>query len=62
MLDADVRTDAEPIDPAGAEALEERENPASPLPNHTGVWADGQHGFAPYGQLFSRLRQSSDTR
>jgi general secretion pathway protein A len=24
------------------------------------IWVDGEHGFAPYGQLFSRLRQSRD--
>lgn len=28
---------------------------------HASVWAEGQHGFAPYSQLFSRLRQPRDT-
>ena len=28
---------------------------------HPSVWAEGQHGFAPYSQLFSRLRQSRDS-
>lgn len=31
--------------------------PASPT-----VWAEGQQGFAPYSQLFSRLRQSRDSK
>jgi general secretion pathway protein A len=30
-------------------------------PLSSNVWAEGQHGFAPYSQLFSRLRQPRDT-
>jgi type II secretory pathway predicted ATPase ExeA len=36
---------------------------AAPIPDPpapTSVWRDGQQGFAPYGQLFSRLRQIRD--
>jgi general secretion pathway protein A len=36
--------------------------PVPPPPNAAGasVWAEGQHDFAPYSQLFSRLRQSRE--
>jgi type II secretory pathway predicted ATPase ExeA len=44
------RTDPDAPDPTAA--------PASPAP--ASVWRDGQQGFAPYGQLFSRLRQIRD--
>jgi type II secretory pathway predicted ATPase ExeA len=30
-------------------------------PSGPHVWAEGQQGFAPYGQLFTRLRQSRDS-
>jgi len=31
------------------------------VPGHPGVRAEGQHAFAPYSQLFSRLRQSHES-
>ena len=37
---------------------EAEETVAASLPN---VWAEGQHEFAPYSQLFSRLRQTRET-
>jgi type II secretory pathway predicted ATPase ExeA len=51
-------------EPAGPETqsdapLDDEENEA--VPGHPGVWAEGQHAFAPYSQLFSRLRQSRDS-
>jgi general secretion pathway protein A len=33
---------------------------SSPLGEHAQIWAEGQHGFAPYSQLFSRGRQARD--
>ncbi|MDR3634561.1 MAG: ATP-binding protein [Isosphaeraceae bacterium] len=33
-----------------------------PAAGHPSVWAEGQHGFAPYSQLFSRLKQSRDSQ
>ncbi len=42
---------------------QERESPASsvsPIGDHPQVWAEGQQGFAPYSQLFSRLRPHRD--
>jgi AAA domain len=59
----DVEADAiGPIPSTGVEGPEEGEAPTSPLPHLPDVWADGQQGFAPYGQLFSKLRQSRDSR
>lgn len=54
-------------DPAGDDATPGDADPADsalgrvPASSHPSVWAEGQHGFAPYSQLFSRLRQSRDT-
>jgi general secretion pathway protein A len=46
---------------------QERETPApagaanlSPIGEHSQVWAEGQQGFAPYSQLFSRVRPHRD--
>ena len=40
---------------------EERPRQAPLSPAHPSVWAEGEHAFAPYSQLFSRLRQSRDS-
>lgn len=52
---------SEPTGPAtqADASLGNEENEA--VPGHPGVWAEGQHAFAPYSQLFSRLRQSRDS-
>ena len=52
---------SEPSGPAtqADASLDDEENEA--VPGHPGVWAEGQHAFAPYSQLFSRLRQSRDS-
>jgi general secretion pathway protein A len=34
---------------------------SSPSAEHPQVWAEGQHSFAPYSQLFARARQARDT-
>lgn len=63
VLPAGTRDDTmEPVSPAGGADLEAD---VDPLPDmhgqpHPSVWIEGQHGFAPYGQLFSRLRQARD--
>jgi type II secretory pathway predicted ATPase ExeA len=49
VLDLGQERDA----PAGATTL-------SPIGEHPQVWAEGQQGFAPYSQLFSRLRPHRD--
>lgn len=50
----------EPGDASGGEPVEEPlETPARS--GGASVWAEGQHGFAPYSQLFSRLRMTRDT-
>src|SRR5262249_1291601 len=37
------------------------ESPSPPLsPGSSDVWAEGQQEFAPYSQLFSRIRQRRD--
>jgi hypothetical protein len=48
------------LDPAVA--IENDPEPVSPHAptGSTSVWVEGEQGFAPYGQLFSRLRQSRD--
>ena len=48
------------VDPAAETEGDPR--PVSPEtpPGQPSVWVEGEHGFAPYGQLFSRLRQSRD--
>ncbi|MEO6808112.1 MAG: AAA family ATPase [Isosphaeraceae bacterium] len=33
---------------------------SNPLDSHPQIWAEGQQSFAPYSQLFSRMRQSHD--
>lgn len=43
------------------DAAEPADDAAEPA-GHANVWAEGQHGFAPYSQLFSRLRQPRDTK
>jgi general secretion pathway protein A len=37
---------------------DDSELPTEAMP--AGLWVDAEQGFAPYGQLFSRLRQSRD--
>jgi type II secretory pathway predicted ATPase ExeA len=47
-----------------AGAIEEPEEggpQAAPEPDDLDVWVEGEHGFAPYSQLFSRLRQPRET-
>lgn len=44
----------------GTTAVEPAEPPASPVPGHPNVWAEGEQTFAPYSQLFSRLKQARD--
>jgi general secretion pathway protein A len=45
------------------EALEEQlDDSADGSASPTNVWTEGQQGFAPYSQLFSRLRQARDSR
>jgi general secretion pathway protein A len=49
------------LDPSGAGSA--GDVPAGSGPASTGqtsIWREGQQGFAPYGQLFSRLRQIRD--
>ena len=60
----DVEADAiGPITSTGVDGTEGGEAPTSPLPHPLpGVWADGQQDFAPYGQLFSKLRQPRDSK
>ena len=36
---------------------ESEDSPSSPS-----VWAEGEHGFKPYSQLFSRVRQTRDSQ
>jgi general secretion pathway protein A len=48
-----------PLD-AEAEELETRAAVPTPSPGGANVWAEGQHSFAPYSQLFTRLRQNRD--
>ena len=45
---------------ANASADREQENPSARFAALAGVRAEGQHEFAPYSQLFSRLRQPRD--
>jgi general secretion pathway protein A len=44
------------------EAVRDVPEAESPSPSPPGVRAEGQHEFAPYSQLFTRLRQSRDPR
>jgi general secretion pathway protein A len=53
---AATRQAPEPIEAAPSEKVAVH-TPAASSPN---VWAEGQHAFAPYSQLFSRLRQPRD--
>jgi hypothetical protein len=46
---------ADSQDTLGAAARAGAQGPGQPS-----VWVEGEQGFAPYGQLFSRLRQSHD--
>jgi type II secretory pathway predicted ATPase ExeA len=48
-----------PVD-SEAEELETRATAPTPSPGGANVWAEGQHSFAPYSQLFTRLRQNRD--
>ncbi len=45
--------------PAATEGDPRTVSPQTPA-GQPSVWVEGEHGFAPYGQLFSRLRQSRD--
>lgn len=57
------REPAQPADQATIQADSPHDSDpdhANPLDNHPRVWAEGQQSFAPYSQLFSRLRQSHD--
>jgi general secretion pathway protein A len=61
-----VNQGREPAEPANEAAVrtDSSHNPetghANPLDGHPQVWAEGQQSFAPYSQLFSRMRQSHD--
>jgi general secretion pathway protein A len=50
----------EPSDPQGAEEAEALVIDPQPTPtsDNPDLWIEGEHGFAPYSQLFSRLRTS----
>src|SRR5262249_4991123 len=49
-------------DATGAiEEPEEGDPQAAPTPDDPDVWVEGEHGFAPYSRLFSRLRQPRET-
>ncbi|HWE38035.1 MAG TPA: AAA family ATPase [Isosphaeraceae bacterium] len=41
-------------------AVEPVEAVPGPVPGHPNVWAEGEQPFAPYSQLFSRLKHSRD--
>jgi general secretion pathway protein A len=49
-------------DRADDDADEPAEASDPPAPTPAGVWAERQQGFAPYSQLFTRLRQPRDPR
>ncbi len=46
--------------PGTSAELDPDEDPSARLSGHSGVRAEAQHEFAPYSQLFSRLRQARD--
>jgi len=50
---------ADPSEPE-PEPEPEPDEESRPYPGDTNVWADEQHGFAPYSQLFSRLKQAAN--
>lgn len=54
-------TDEGPADELDAND-DERPRQAPVSPEHPSVWAEGEHAFAPYSQLFARLRQARDSR
>jgi hypothetical protein len=45
---------------AGAPGVATRAGSQGQGPGQPSVWVEGEQAFAPYGQLFSRLRQSRD--
>jgi hypothetical protein len=48
------------IDPSGGSAGDVPAGLTQTATGQTSIWREGQQGFAPYGQLFSRLRQIRD--
>ena len=49
-----------PVDEAPAAVPAPRSEVRSPLEGSAKVWADEEHGFSPFGRLFTRLPQENE--
>jgi general secretion pathway protein A len=56
-----AESDHPDVVPAEDGMPEDGGDPVTGKLNHTTIWAEGQQGFAPYSQLFSRMRQARDS-